>query len=98
MQDRHVLGIHRGLHAERAADVADQHVHLVGGDPENIDKLALHAEGALAADVHRVAPARFVERSNRGAGSIALTTTRLLTSFNFVTCAALEKASATFAG
>ena len=67
MQDRHVFGIDRGLHAERAADIADQHMHLVGRDAEDIDEAGLHAERALAADVHRVAAARLVERGDRGA-------------------------------
>ena len=67
MQDRHVFGIDRRLHAERAADIAGQHVHLVGRHAEDVDELALHAERALAADVHRVAAARLVERRDRGA-------------------------------
>src|SRR3954451_20810932 len=43
-------------------------MHLVRRDTENVDELTLHAEGALAADVHRVAAARLVERRDGGAG------------------------------
>ena len=67
MDDRHVFGIDRCLHAERAADIAGQHMHLVGSHAEDIDELALHAERALAADVHRVAAGVLVERRDRGA-------------------------------
>ena len=42
-------------------------MNLIGRDAKNIDEAGLHAEGALAADVHRVAAARLVERRNRRA-------------------------------
>ena len=36
VQDADIFRIDRGLHAERAADIAGEHAHLVGGRAENI--------------------------------------------------------------
>ena len=53
MQDADVLRIDLRLHAERAADVAGDHVHLVGRDLQDVDQTGLQAHHALAARVQR---------------------------------------------
>ena len=55
-QQRSVLGIDLALHAERAADIAGQHAHLVGRHVQHVARqAAAHAHHALAADVQRPA-------------------------------------------
>ena len=49
VQDADVFRIDRGLHAERAADLAGDDAHLVGRRAEDVHQRGLHAEHALAA-------------------------------------------------
>ena len=48
MQHADIFGIDRRLHAERAADIAGEDMHLVGFDGEDVGELVLHPEYALA--------------------------------------------------
>ena len=58
-------GVDRRLHAERAADIAGEHVHLLGVDVEHLRDVALHAEHALRGDMQREAPV--IVGADRGA-------------------------------
>ncbi len=64
----HVLGVERGLHAEAAADVADQDADLLGRDAQDIlGELVAQARRRLATDPQRDASGRRVETRQRGA-------------------------------
>ncbi len=53
MQDADIFRIDRGLHAERAADIAGEDAHFVGRGAENVAQHVLQAEHALAAGMQR---------------------------------------------
>ena len=67
VQDADVFRIDRGLHAERAADLAGDDAHLVGRRAENIHQRGLHAVHALAGGIERPLSRLGVEFADRGA-------------------------------
>ena len=57
MQHADIFRKYRGLHAERAADLAGQDAHVFGVDAERLGDVGAHAENALRADIKREAAA-----------------------------------------
>ena len=55
VQHTNVFGKHRGLHAERAADLAGEHAHVLRRHAERLGDVGAHAEHALRADIKRKA-------------------------------------------
>ena len=51
MQQADIFGEDRGLHAERAADLTSQDMHVLGGDAECLGDVGAHAVNALRGNV-----------------------------------------------
>ncbi len=51
VQQADIFGEDRGLHAERAADLAGQNMHVLGGDAERLGDIGAHAINALRGNV-----------------------------------------------
>ena len=79
VQDADIFGIDRGLHAERAADIAGEHAHLLRPDAENIGAAGSSCRTRPGSGVQRecVALLRRI-RPMAARGSIAATTRRVI--------------------
>src|SRR5262249_8323169 len=53
VKETNIFRKHPGLHAERAADLAAQHMHVLGADAERFGEVRPHSEYALRRNVKR---------------------------------------------
>ena len=93
VQQADIFGKYRGLHAERAADMAGEHAHILRRDAERLGDVGAHAEDALRADMKGEAVA--VVGGERRARLHGVDHDAAVENVERVTCAALAKAALT---
>src|SRR5215472_18765183 len=96
MQHADVFRKRRRLHAERAADVAAHHAHLLRLDLEDLGDVAFEPEHALRRRVEREAAARWVVGGERRARLHGVDHDAAVDELEPRTCAALANAAATW--